>query len=214
VRQDPSFDVGGGLRVDTLPDKPAGCVIADSVDASGVTLSLSSSTAPPALLRYFAVAFLVFFLCFWVYGELNAAAKFGSGTADTYLTIFLTFWLCGWVAGVWLASWDLWKALWVPRPESVRLEAEVLRYDPGGWWWPPSHTAEIPRSAFGGFVLGWDEEYHLGWVEKLQRLTFDLGAGEVEIGEDLCESDREWLFAVLQRWHGRCSPWGRPSAEL
>jgi hypothetical protein len=43
-------------------------------------------------------------------------------------------------------------------------------------------------------------------VGERQRLTFDRGADRVEIGADLREPEREWLFAVLHRWHAPNHP--------
>jgi hypothetical protein len=86
----------------------------------------------------------------------------------------------------------------------------MLRYDPGrspynpwqqyGWWgWghpaalKPTPAAEVARSDIRGFVLE--------RVGERQRLCFDQGADRLEIGAGLREPEREWLFAVLRKWH-------------
>ena len=66
-----------------------------------------------------------------------------------------------------------------------------------GWGQPaaPRRTpaVAVARSEIGGFVLE--------RVGERQRLAFDRGADRLELGAFLREPEREWLFAVLRRWH-------------
>jgi hypothetical protein len=129
----------------------------------------------------------------------------------------LVFLLAVLTVGGGLAVWTLWAVIRPTRPESVRLEAEVLRYDPGRgpydpWrrsrlpvWGhppapPPAPAATVARSDIGGFVL---EQ-----VGGRRRLCLARGADRLEIGAGLREPDREWLFAVLRRWHAPDQPTG------
>jgi hypothetical protein len=113
-----------------------------------------------------------------------------------------------WTVGGGFAIWSLWTMIRPSRPESVRLEIELLWYDPGrspdipwtrrrGWVYPPatkpSKPVAVARSDIRAFVLE--------RVAERQRLCFDHGADRLEIGADLREPEREWLFAILQRWH-------------
>ena len=86
----------------------------------------------------------------------------------------------------------------------MRLEAEVLRYDPGRrpfnrceqrglWGRDRLRVAVVARSDIREFVLD--------RVGERQRLHFDWKADRLEIGAWLREPEREWLFAALQRWH-------------
>jgi hypothetical protein len=104
-----------------------------------------------------------------------------------------------------LGVWVLWTYFRPARPESVRLEAEVLRYDPGR-----SPAGPPQRRRFGGNPAGPKPTqvarsdirgFALERVDGQQRLYLDRGADRLELGAGLLESDREWLFAVLQRWH-------------
>lgn len=192
--------------MNSLPDKPAGSVIVEDTDAEGVTLSWPLPSPGPA--RFGIAAFLAFWLCGWAVGWFAAAGQIVRGGGGP----FLVFWLCGWTVGGGFAVWMLWLVLRPARPEVVRLGAETFRYDPGrvppnpwqrsGWWglgWhhpsaprPPA-AIEIARADLRGFVLE--------RVGERQRLCFDRGADRLEIGATLREPEREWLFAVLQRWH-------------
>jgi hypothetical protein len=111
---------------------------------------------------------------------------------------FLVVWLALWTLGGGAALWGLWNYSRPARPESVRLGAEALRHDPGGRWPAWGRRAvlkptQVARSDIRGFVLD--------RAEGRQRLWLDRGADRLEIGAGLGGPEREWLFAVLRRWH-------------
>jgi hypothetical protein len=184
--------------VDTLADKPAGSVI-------DVTLSWPAPS-DRRVRRHFEAAFLAFWLCGWAVSWVQMASLFANGgphpphprvppLLDFWL---LVVWLGLWTLGGRFALWGLWNYFRPARPESVRLEAEALRHDPGGRWPVWGHRAvikpaQVARSDIRGFVLD--------RVEGRQRLWLDRGTDRLEIGAGLREPEREWLFAVLQRWH-------------
>lgn len=191
-----------------LPEKPAGSVIAEAIDSAGVTLSWPTPSPGPA--RYAAAAFIAFWLCGWAVGWVSAAGEIARRGNDDASRLFLGGWLGAWTVGGGFAVWLLCAMLRPTRPESVRLEADVMRYDPGRapyvpwrrypWWgWggsavpAPTPAAVVARSDIRGFVLG--------RVGERQRLCFDRGADRLEIGAPLREPEREWLFAVLRAWH-------------
>jgi hypothetical protein len=204
--------------VGTLPDKPAGCIIEESTDPEGITLWWPTPT--PGLGRYPMAAFIAFWLCGWAVGWVAVAGQIVRG-GNGGPQVFLVGWLGAWTVGGGFAIWSLWAMLRPTRPESLRLEAEELRYNPGrrpynpwqqhGWWgWGhptapnPTHAVEVARSAISGFVLE--------RIGERQRLCFDRGADRLEVGAGLREPEREWLFAVLRRWHTP-SNGSRPEAE-
>lgn len=190
-----------------LPDKPLGGVIEGVVDPDGVTLFWHHPS--PGVSHFGAVAFLCFWLCGWALGWATAAAQLARG-AQPFLVVWLGLWTLGGVAAI----WSLWVMLRPIRPESVRLEDDAFRYDPGrarhnpwqrrgwsgGFALPPRDrpTAWIERAGVAAFVLG--------RVGERQRLYFDHGADRIEIGAGLSEPEREWLFAVLRWWHSIPSP--------
>jgi hypothetical protein len=172
--------------VNLLTDKPTGSVI-------DVTLSWP---APPdsRLWRYVDRLLMVLLLCGWAWALVWPAGQLANGNVTFFLVGRVGFWtLCGG-----LCAWALLASFRPPRPESVRLESGVLRHDPGGrrrcWARPGAEgPIQVARSDVRGFALE--------RVDGQQRLYLDRGADRVEIGAGLRESDREWLFAVLQRWH-------------
>ena len=183
--------------MDTLTDKPAGSVIKESL--------LLSWPAPDGRIRHAVEATL---LALWLYGwtatgVVLAAPYLISGGPDPEQPgkpLWGGFRLGFWALGVGFALWGLWACSRPARPESVRLEAEGLRHDPGGlrhaWGHParPKPTTQVvARADIRGFVLE--------RVGDQQRLYLDRGTDRLEIGAGLMEPEREKLFAILQRWH-------------
>ena len=173
--------------MDLLTDKPTGGVI-------DVTLSWP---APPdsRLWRYIDRLLMVLWLCGWTPPALVWPA---GQLANGNLTFFLVDWVGFWALCGGLSAWALLVSFRPPRPESVRLESGGLRHDPGG------------RSRCWGRRQGWEpirvarsdvREFVLESVEGRSRLYLDRGIDRLEIGAGLREPDREWLVAVLQRWH-------------
>jgi hypothetical protein len=186
----------------TVPEKPAGSVIEESVDPTGVTLSWPHPS--PGFARFLVAALLVLWLCGWATGWVAAAGQVAGGNGG----LFLVAWLGAWTVGGVVAVGMLCAMFRPTRPESVRLEADVLRYDPGRPAFNPvrqrgrrgypaaprrSPAATVPRADIRKFVLD--------RVGGRQRLSLDGGADRVEVGAGLREPEREWLYAVLRRWH-------------
>ena len=191
-----------------LPSKPANSAITESAEFDGVTLTWPLPSGGAA--RYGGAAFIMFWLCGWAFGWFAAAGVLLSGQQGTP-NLFLAAWLGLWTIGGIMAMYTLWNLVRPARPESIWLGAGALRYDPG--WIPRnlsrhnpffdfvnppakpsiSRPMEVSRSALTGFILD--------RAGDRQRLYFDRGADRVEIGATLREPEREWLFAVLRKWH-------------
>ena len=195
-----------------LPDLPPGAEITVENDANGVTLSWSAYKSDGS--RFAGAGFLTIWLCGWAAGWFFAARAVVLGQVNSFALVFVLVWLAFWtLAGVVvvLKLVEMFRAI---RPEFVRLEADRIQYYPGrgpsearscadlpsGGVMPvcPSPPADAPKSAVRGFVVD--------RVNERQRLYFDLDNRRVEIGGCLYESERAWLFAVLQRWLGEPSP--------
>jgi hypothetical protein len=172
--------------MDALADRPAGSVI---------DVTLSWPAAPDSQLwRYVDRLLMALWLWGWARCAVWPAGQVASGEADAFLYVWLGFWTLGGGG----CAWALLASFRPPRPESVRLESGELRHDFGGrsWCWgrrPERSRLRIARSDVRQFVLE--------WVEGRSRLYLARGADRREIGAGLRQSDREWLFAVLQRWH-------------
>ncbi len=175
-----------------LPNKPAGSIIEEEVDFEGVTLRWALPAS--GVTRYACATVLAFWLCGWAASWIRAVpALIAAGPP-----LFVIGWLGVWTLGGACVIWMLWGMLRPARPESVRLEAEWLRYDPGRSpmypfqriWMRP---VKMPRVEISGCALE--------RVGGRQRLSVDCGADRVEIGPCLREAEREWLHTVLQMWH-------------
>jgi hypothetical protein len=169
-----------------LTDQPTGSAI-------DVTLSWP---APPdrRFWRYVDRLLMVLFLCGWAGTLVRRAGQIANGKADPDLVAWVA--LGAAVGGACL--WALLASFRPARPESVRLEAEVLRHDPGGrrrCWARPGGEGpiQVARSDVRGVVLE--------SVGERSRLYLDLGTGRREVGAALGEGEREWVCVVLQRWH-------------
>lgn len=194
--------------MDPLPDMPPGCEITADADANGLTLSWPAYKSDGG--RYAGAGGLAIWLCGWAAGWFLAARAIVLGQGHPFLFLWFAFWTVG---GVFVVL-KLWEIIRSVRPEFVRLEADRLQYYPGrgpdedrscaelpsGAVVPvtPSPPAEAARSAVRRFAID--------RVNDRQRLYFDLDGRRVEIGGCLTESERAWLFAVLQRWLGEPRP--------
>ncbi len=204
--------------MDPLPDKPPGCEITDAADANGVTLSWPAYKSDGG--RYAGAGCLGFWLCGWAVGWFVTLAVIVQGRGHPFLYLWFAFWTVGGAVVVAILR----REVVPPTPEFVRLGTDALKYDPGsgpsesrscaelpsGKIVPisPAPAAEVPKAAIRGF--GVDR------VNERQRLYFDLEDRRVEIGGGLTESERAWLFAVLQQWLGAprpAAPWARKSKE-
>jgi hypothetical protein len=153
--------------------------------------------------------FNALWLCGWAFLWFETVKQIARGGDDVGSRFFMVGWLVVWTAGGGLAIWSLWVMLRPGRPESVRLENEALRYDPGrapfnpwqrhnrwGWGLPaapkPTPAAVVARSDIRSFEL---EQ-----VGGRQRLYIDCGVGRLEIGTGLRKPEQEWLFAILRAW--------------
>jgi hypothetical protein len=179
--------------MNTLADRPAGSVI-------GVTLSWPAPSGSQVW-RYTRAALLALWLCGWAASGWWQVAQLADGKADPGLIFMLGTWAMGCGVGV----WGVWTYFRPARPESVRLEAEVLRYDPGRSpagppqrQWSGVNPAGLKRTQIARSDIC---RFALEWVGGQRRLYLERGTDRLEIGAALRESDREWLFAVLQRWH-------------
>ena len=137
---------------------------------------------------------MALWLCGWAWALVWPVGQIANGKAD----LDLVAWVVLWAVGGGACLWALLASFRPARPESVRLEAEVLRHEPGGptrCWGRPGSPGPIrdARSDVRGIVLE--------TAGGRPRLYLDLGAGRREIGAALGEMDREWVFAALQRWH-------------
>lgn len=209
-----AIGLGVGM-LEQLPEKPPDSLVVERETPSGRILAWNLPVPGwLRVLRLWYVVFAVSWLCCWPFGLLLMSAGLFIGSIP---------------APVWLLGMALWiplgcfmaKALWVLihpiRPESVTLESNVFRYDPGSlpallfwfrWgrlfychpypdpyeildkWYRTAHAT--PRTEL--LVL------NPGQWENPRRLAFHQDGRQVEIGRGLPEADREWLRSVIEAW--------------
>ena len=107
-------------------------------------------------------------------------------------------------AGVRMLRW----LLRVPRPAALTLWPDRMRYDTGSTAAFTMAWSRGPRSTIRAqaqpeiFELTRDQcpAFSLAPAERGSQLFLEQAAGRVSIGDSLSQSDKEWLFAVLQRW--------------
>ena len=182
-----------------LPEKPTESVIVESLDDEAMTLSWPVPRLPKWFLIPAYGAFIYAYVLFWIQKGAQFVGVGGPGTVFLVLFIFFPIYI----------GWRHWKVLIRSRPESIRLQTDSMEHIPGlpnlqrqrrSWWQrkaqfvaTPTEPKTMPRSEIIAFKLD--------RVGKRQRLFYDRGSDRLEVGACLKEPDREWLFAVLQRWH-------------
>lgn len=191
--------------------KPAGCSIAEHVSADGCTLSWPQPSG--GLMRFFAAAFMTFWLCGWAIAEVTVAGLMIANGPH----LFGFAWLGIWTLGGIMVILVLYRLVQPNRPESVTLGYDFFRHDPGRvphilfyWsrrWWLAGHNADMWREFLRPrkpVQIRTDESgpIVLERIGERQRLRYDLGAERIEIGRLLREPEREWLAQVIREWQG------------
>jgi hypothetical protein len=189
-----------------LEKKPRGWIIQADETAEGLVLQwpLNSSLLTNLSIGWGRV-FLPIWLCGWAAGLIAVSYGLLDGRFPPVVLIWLAFWTVG---GAW-AIFTCW-ALYKPRrPEAIILADDWFGYDPGrtpppmyGWGYSFSkvwHFVFDPPKRI--FVNKQDlAKFELGRLGERQRLTFENDIETVEIGQCLQESERRWLFSVLEHW--------------
>ncbi len=196
-----------------IPPPPEGTVI--SVEPVGGAIRLSWKRSSEKSMRSFPAAFLIFWLCGWAVGEFFAIYAILSGESEP----FLIFWLCGWTLGGIFAGVMLYIFLRGPKPEILELSASRFFHDPGStgfnaYLFMPRFSMQRSKQMTNPFAFLKKRrivDMHPGEIANLrldsfsdgQRLTYDMGAERIEIGDELREPEREWLAKVLEAFTKR-----------
>ena len=187
-----------------LPAKPVRSNIEVAPDFNSTVLSWKNPRG--GISRYVALIFLIAWMGGWVVGEVSVTRNHMKDPGQ----FFLLFWLTGWTVGGLYCLLMIVTLARPSRPERLTLDPRSLQYEPGTepiafgrdtktidplMLLRPKRAAQAARKEIG--------EIKLDRVGERQRLTVDIGAKRVEIGEYLEEPEREWLLSVLQSWQGR-----------
>ena len=153
------------------------------------------------IFAYLIGLFLLFWLGGWFLGFMTVMTSILNGS----VSLFLIFWLGGWSLGGIFVSFMIYKIFRPSLPEKLLLNKPHLAYDTGKpslkMAISPSEQIEFFKSLFRRrkfFDLEPDA------IRTLQlrggnRLTLDVGIERLEIGKELTEIEREWLYEVLAK---------------
>lgn len=183
------------------PTPPEGTKISIS-ELNGHELITLPHTKGSAM-RYFIGIFLVLWLGGWVMGFASAAKQILAGEGGA----FLIFWLGGWSLGGVFAAYFAYRLFKSPIPEKLLLNKPNLAYDTGV---PPVQFSFHPANQMDFwkklFAKQKKHEFNSSNISTLKlrdtdsgnRLTIDLGANRIDIGNGITEIEREWLHEYLQ----------------
>ncbi len=156
-------------------------------------------------------AFLLFWLGGWYSGERHAVESlWKSYQQGKPLEMFLLFWLGGWTIGGVVAVIFLTAMVRGAGHSELILGGTGLLYKPGRTSFPSTLQRGNARRVNPFTFLRQKKpiEAKRDEVTNLQlsrmgeylRLSFDVGAERIEVGEALMEPEKEWLHKVLGEW--------------
>jgi hypothetical protein len=161
--------------------------------------------------QYGVAAFMIFWLCGWTVGGVMAAMAFvKDDDMPLFARLFLLFWLGGWACGEAAVIYSLYHIFKGFQPAKLILSSRCFEYVTGT---KPFNFNNYRRSEdlekrpkfFQSFRnktyrIESNDPFNLQLerVGERQRLTFDIGAERIEIGDVLSEPEREWLYEVLK----------------
>ncbi len=243
-RPEPTFRKEVDLPWIRLPDKPARSIIEEQETPEGFVLSWKPRKWH-SFGHYFVIGFLCFWLMGWAIGELSVLSILVHGAfavledvrvigGAVCLGSFMLFWLVGWTIGGFVAVRQLWHLVRPWKPERVILTEHTMCYEPGdrlffGGGWPEQEKREVNSilDLWKQGILPKDKPSWVEWAnsrpfamdrdDNRQRLRFYSSGRWIELGKILKESEREWLYAVLEAWRARRTKRGsqkQPSTDI
>ncbi len=161
--------------------------------------------------QYFTAAFMTFWLCGWTVGGFMAAKTlFTESDMPVFGRAFMLFWLCGWAVGETFVIFALYNTFKPIIPSKITLSSNSFEFETGttpfnmsgynssyrsqgGWKFLKKLRNKVYRLDFNT-----PTNLKLEWAGECKRLTFDVGAERVEIGDSLSEPEKEWLHEILK----------------
>ncbi|MHC4214137.1 MAG: hypothetical protein ACYSWP_12260 [Planctomycetota bacterium] len=161
--------------------------------------------------QYATAAFLTFWLCGWTVGGFMAATMlFSNNDMPIFARLFMLFWLGGWACGEAFAIYSIYNTFKPLKPAKLILSSTYCEYETGttpfnfSRYNRDNYPQEKPkmfrsyRNKSYRLELGNMVNLQLERIGERQRLTFDMAAERIEIGEVLSEPEREWLYEVIK----------------
>lgn len=188
----------------------AGSKIQISRDISSTTYFWKNGQR--SLSEYPVMAFLIFWLGGWTMGGfMTVKSLLLEGDMPLSARIFILCWLGGWACGEAAVIYILYNFFKPKKPAKLTLSSSYIEYETGTSPVNFFNYCRYPRSEKRSKIFknlrnktyrierSFLENLQLERVAERQRLTFDVGAERVEIGETLSEPEREWLYKILRR---------------
>jgi hypothetical protein len=188
---------------------PTGSQIKTDFSPEGTMIQWKNPDDP--LNRVAVAAFMLVWLGVWVSGETTTAQRLWSDFQQgNPLETFLLFWLCGWTVGGVFAVTFLFALLRGVGRSQLLLGNYELTYKPGRM--PVSSIFQRKRQKMinpykilaGGKTITARKQditkLQIGYSGDQLRVTFDLGAQRIEVGEYLTEVEKEWLHKTIESW--------------
>ncbi|MEE9423455.1 MAG: hypothetical protein V3V18_00570 [Methylococcales bacterium] len=136
--------------------------------------------------RFFSAAFLFFWLGGWAMAEVKVSTVIIRSFANSeFPNLFLVFWFGCWTIGG-LAALSAFFGLFM-EPTVISLYIDHL-----GIVYQPDKSKKIHAE------MKQISNLSIKRIGRNLRLSFDLGAKRIEIGSELNEPEKEWLYKVLR----------------
>lgn len=189
-------------------EPPAGSRII--VDRSMYSTTYLWKNGEKSLKRYPVAAFLLFWLGGWTFGGFAVIKSLlTNDNTPLFGRMFMLFWLGGWALGETGVIYILYCMFRPQEPAKLTLSPGFIEYQPGTEPFNFNRSTYCQSSQKPNFFQGLRNKSYrietrdisnlkLDQSGERQRLTFDIGAERIEIGEILSEPEREWLFEILQ----------------
>ena len=190
-------------------EPPSGFRISLTTDGTYPLIVIPHGNGGP--MRYFFVLFVLAWFCGWtaVFGSLALqllSALLSGQILSGQTQAFLVFWLVAWILGGAYAMYGLYRTLWPSVPESLTLMPNSVTYDFGipplqfnfgykfqkeAWncMFPKRRRMELDRRQL--------QSLRLRETNDGNRLTVDVDALRLDIGQSASEIEREWLHQLL-----------------
>jgi hypothetical protein len=185
-------------QIDPPPEGSVITVITTEDGSSLITIPQAAS----GTMRYFIGAFLILWLGGWVFGFISVVSRLLAGKANT----FFILWLGGWSIGGIFVIYFLYRLFRPTVPETLRLSDDGVAYDSGippfRMYFGLANQMEALRSLFPKRMVVTLNRQQLETLSLRvtgagNRLTIDVGAKRISVGESAGEIEREWLHKLI-----------------
>lgn len=155
------------------------------------------------------VAFFMFWMVGWAFGEIAVLWLLLTGRAPGPVSLFLIGWLGAWTVGGAFCAYTIYLAVRPPRPAELELTEGEIHYVTGtrrpdlsfGQWSREDRKSMLKGAKNKEYRIPTREcsNLRLERIGESLRLSVDCRSERIEIGDNLPEPDKEWLYGILAR---------------